>query len=255
MSVDEALLVRAAAGPPTLRLYTWTTPSVSLGYRQPEPEWRESPDALGVALVRRVTGGGAVLHAGDLTYAVVAPHWTPGVPDDLESSYRMIRAAVLEALRALQLQATAAAGMAPPARARPAAADPVCFSHTTGLEIELEGRKLVGSAQRRTRLGFLQHGSIRLSDDRVLNRALFGQELPAPPASLAGLCPASVAAAIERAFCEALPEPVRRGAMSPEELAIARERAAARAADPLWARGMAPTVSSRSEASPADTAA
>ena len=87
MSVDEALLLEAGRAGPALRLYGWRAPALSLGYRQVAPGWLERCAPLGVEVVRRVTGGGAVLHASDLTYAVVAPTGTRGVPDDLAGSY------------------------------------------------------------------------------------------------------------------------------------------------------------------------
>src|SRR5262245_45051045 len=105
MSVDEALLLAAPGSPPALRLYTWTEPSVSLGFRQAEPAWLWRCEALGVPVVRRVTGGGAVLHAGDLTYSVVAPLDAPELPGDLRGSYEWIRAQLIRGLERAGLAA------------------------------------------------------------------------------------------------------------------------------------------------------
>ena len=117
MAVDEALLASVAeTGVPTLRLYGWTRPSLSLGYRRDpardrlEPRWLERADALGVDVVRRPTGGGAVLHSGDLTYAVVAGCDSSPIPGGLQESYAWIRATLVAALRAAGIAATPACG-------------------------------------------------------------------------------------------------------------------------------------------------
>jgi lipoate-protein ligase A len=227
MSVDEALLEFAGEQPPTLRLYTWTQPSLSLGYRQREGDWLERSRGLGVEPVRRVSGGGAVLHAGDLTYAVVAPLGAEGVPAGLDGSYLRIRELLLEALHSLELDAVPAAGSAGAER------QPACFAGSTGHEIELSGRKLVGSAQRRVPWGFLQHGSIRLRDDSALHRALLGERLRPPAAALGQLGPEVLAAAIERSFAKCVPGGLEAGTLSPNELERARCRSALRTRDAL----------------------
>jgi lipoate-protein ligase A len=197
MAVDEALLQCAARAGPTLRLYTWSRPAVSLGYRQPAPRWIDRARAGGFEVVRRVTGGGAVLHAGDLTYAVVAPLGVPRVPDDLLGSCHWIRAALLEALSGLGLDVRPASGRLGADRLA------LCFAGATGLEIELLGRKLVGSAQRRTAWGFLQHGSIRLRDDSALYAKLLAPVGPAPRGTRSSTSPARERGATVRA-----PEPL-----------------------------------------------
>ena len=176
MSVDEALLCEVEAAAPVLRFYTWHGPALSFGYRQ---RVRSLPAAAaGAELVRRVTGGGTVLHAGDLTYAVVAPAGCPDLPDGLEASYRWIQAVLLDGLRRAGIAARPSSPVAGAPRAE------ICFAAATGSEIEANGAKLAGSAQRRTRWGFLQHGSLRLCDDRSLYAELVGQ---VPPALGAGL--------------------------------------------------------------------
>jgi len=243
MSVDEALLLEAGSAGPVLRVYTWRAPALSLGYRQAAPDWLERCDELGVEVVRRVTGGGAVLHARDLTYAVIAPIHTRGLPDDLAGSYLWIRARLLEGLHA--------AGF--PARAARARADAprldLCFAGATGNEIELEGRKLIGSAQRRTPFGFLQHGSIRIADDTPLYRALTGSApAPAPPP---GLDADVLREALVRSFAAALGEPLEPTLLSAAE----RARAEARMAHRRQHRLAAPPLSLRRFVEPADRVA
>ncbi len=229
MSVDEALLVEAPASGPTLRLYGWRAPALSLGYRQAEPGWLSRSDALGVEVVRRVTGGGTVLHAGDLTYAVIAPPGTPELPDDLAGSYAWIRARLLEGLRRAGFAAHAA-------RARSGAARlELCFAGATGFEVELDGQKLIGSAQRRAASGVLQHGSIRIADDSALYRALTGDSpAPAPPR---GLDAEALRLALVSSFASALGRSLEAGALTPVERSRAEARLSQRTLDRLCAPG------------------
>lgn len=230
MAVDEALLLCGAG--PVLRLYGWTRPTVSLGYRRAPPSWLDRCASLGVDVVRRATGGGAVLHAGDLTYAVAAPQGTPELSAGLRASYEWIRARLLEGLGQVGL------AVAPSHPADCADRAELCFAGATGMEIDLTGVKLVGSAQRRARAGVLQHGSIRLGDDRALYRALIGS-VPGSPSLPPSTTVAAVAAAIESAFRTALDGGLEASELSPVERAVARERANARRAAPLVAPPLA----------------
>ena len=232
MSVDEALLLAAPEAGPALRLYEWREPSVSLGLRQEEPRWLDRCKALGVPVVRRVSGGGAVLHAGDLTYCVVAPLAAPALPADLRGSYEWIRARLIRGL--------ALAGLAAQRSRAASGADrlELCFAGATGYEVELDGEKLVGSAQRRLRRAFLQHGSIRLADDTVLYRAIAGEAPPAPRPP--GIGPESLRAALAASFAEALGHPLALAELSAREHSLARERAAVRRDSPLAAPPLAP---------------
>jgi lipoate-protein ligase A len=175
MAVDEALWRGRQAGtsPPTLRFFAWAPPTVSLGYGQPM-DGAVSLDAcraLGVGIVRRPTGGSAIYHDGpgrELTYSVLAATDDLGVPGDLLETYRWIAAALVRGLRALG----APAEMVPvPEAAGPTPA--FCFARTGRYEIEVDGRKLVGSAQRRQGACFLQHGAVLLGVDEPRLRALF----------------------------------------------------------------------------------
>ena len=241
MSVDEALLLEAPEAGPALRLYEWREPSVSLGLRQAEPRWLGRCTTLGVPVVRRVSGGGAVLHAGDLTYCVVAPLAAPELPADLRGSYEWIRARLIRGLELAGLSAR---------RSLPATgADrlELCFAGATGYEVELDGAKLVGSAQRRGRRAFLQHGSIRLADDTVLYRAIAGEAPPAPKPP--GIAPGALRLALAASFAEALGHPLALAELSTRERALADERSAARRRCPL----LAPSLVLRSSPELADT--
>jgi lipoate-protein ligase A len=174
MAIDEALLLGRLAGasPPTVRFFAWSPPTVSLGYGQPLDR-HVSVDrcrALGVGLVRRLTGGSAIYHDGpdrELTYSVTAVGDDVGTSDLLET-YRWIARALLRGLTALGARAEI---VAVPDGSGPAPA--FCFARTGRYEIEVDGRKLVGSAQRRQGSGFLQHGSVLLGADEARLRALF----------------------------------------------------------------------------------
>lgn len=226
MSLDEALLLTARERRPTLRLYTWREPAVSLGYRQKTPDWLKRCSALGVDPVRRITGGGSVLHERDLTYAVIAPRATAELPDDLTGSYRWIQAVLIQGLQKAGLDARPSSAV--PGAERSA----ICFSGSTGSEIDLERAKLVGSAQRRTAWGLLQHGSIRLDDDSALYRELFGVSPPPLPA-LPRASQDTLASAIAEAFAAALAGRLEPGELTSEELDLALARQQPRLRDSL----------------------
>jgi len=165
MALDEALLLCRIerAGPPTLRFFSWEPPTISLGYGQRLDGRIDVAAAalLGIGLVRRPTGGSAILHEGpdlEVTYSVVAATGDFPGADDLLATYRWIGAALEAGLRRLG----APAAMVPVQPSNPAAMPAFCFARTGSYEIEVGERKLVGSAQRRQGSAFLQHGSIML---------------------------------------------------------------------------------------------
>lgn len=175
MAIDEALWRgrQAGASPPTLRLFAWAPPTVSLGYGQPLSADVDvaACERLGVGIVRRPTGGSAIYHDGperELTYSVTASNDDLAVGGDLLETYRWIGAALLRGLNALGAGAelvpvVAAAGPTPA----------FCFARTGRYEIEIGGRKVVGSAQRRQGGCFLQHGAVLLGVDAPRLRELF----------------------------------------------------------------------------------
>lgn len=160
MGVDEALLASAIAGIATLRLYEWEGHWLSLGYAQAlDPRRIEICREAGVGIVRRITGGRAVLHGSDLTYCLAAPE--TALPEGLRGSYRLVADALIEALQSLGVAAGRSAARS--GTVGPGELD--CFAMPAEDEICVRGRKLAGSAQRRSRGGVLQHGSIRLAPD------------------------------------------------------------------------------------------
>lgn len=160
MGVDEALLGSATQGTASLRFYSWEGPWLSLGYSQRvDPSQIARCAEAGVGIVRRVTGGRAVLHGGDLTYCLAAPEEM--LPEGLRGSYRLVAGSLLEGLRSLGVAAASSADKGSTA----VSSGFDCFEVPAEDEICAMGRKLVGSAQRRARGGVLQHGSIRLARD------------------------------------------------------------------------------------------
>jgi lipoate-protein ligase A len=166
MAVDEAILEAIGAGkvPPTLRLYAWAPPCLSLGYAQPiEDVALEALQEHGWDIVRRPTGGRAILHTDELTYSVIGPLDEPRLAGSLLKSYHVLSSALLDALHLLGAPAKAS----PESTALPGAPDqgPVCFEVPSNYEITVDGKKLVGSAQARRKEGVLQHGSLPLEGD------------------------------------------------------------------------------------------
>lgn len=183
MARDEALALACARGDamPTLRLYGWLPACLSLGRFQPLAAVDAAACArAGVSLVRRPSGGRAILHADELTYAVVAPADHPLLRGGVRAAYRAISQALLAGLHILGVAASLAPSLretrAAPRPHRPAS----CFDSASDYEIVVGGRKLVGSAQARIGGAVLQHGSLPLTASTDTLRTL----LVAPPADL-----------------------------------------------------------------------
>jgi lipoate-protein ligase A len=166
MAVDEAILESVAAGTslPTLRLYSWEPPCLSLGYAQAAGDVDLTLlNQAGWHLVRRPTGGRAILHADELTYSVIAPLKEPRVAGSVLESYSRLAQALLLALQILSLPAQTQLNSDPGNSTRNT--NPVCFEVPSNYEILVNGKKLIGSAQARRKAGILQHGSLPLYGD------------------------------------------------------------------------------------------
>lgn len=177
MAVDEAILEASGRGEvlPTLRLYAWEPACLSLGYAQPVADVdRERLAANGWELVRRPTGGRAILHVDELTYSVSGPQTEPRLAGSVLESYRTLSSALLLALQRLGIAVEALPKAAPLTGPGAASAqNPVCFEAPSNYEITFAGKKLVGSAQARRKEGVLQHGSLPLVGDlRRITQAL-----------------------------------------------------------------------------------
>lgn len=166
MALDEALLESVGIHNNTaaLRLYTWQPGCISLGYAQPIGDIDETNRlSIGWDIVRRPTGGRAVLHIDELTYSVIAPKDEPRVHGSIIESYRRLSIALLTALHRLGLNANADKEYAMPNGSQKNT--PVCFEVPSNYEITVDGKKLIGSAQARKHKAVLQHGSLPLIGD------------------------------------------------------------------------------------------
>ena len=178
MAIDEAILegVINKTVPPTLRLYSWKPYALSIGHAQPISEVnQEYLEKMGWGIVRRPTGGRAILHADELTYSVCAPLNGTQVRGGVIESYRQISDCLLKALELSGITADAK----PKAETdRPLSKDPVCFQFPSDYEITYENKKIIGSAQARKSNGLLQHGAIPLFGDitRIISCLTFSSE-------------------------------------------------------------------------------
>jgi lipoate-protein ligase A len=177
MALDHALMARARqGGEAVLRVYEWSAPVLSLGRNQRARGIYISDELArrDIAVVRRPTGGRALLHHREVTYSLTAP---ANAGETLGVMYRRMNALLLEALSALGVPGVLAR---PATRARPPTAMP-CFAEPSGGEIVVDGQKLVGSAQWRDDGALLQHGSILVENDQVTLLSLMCEPAAMPP--------------------------------------------------------------------------
>ncbi|HNX58492.1 MAG TPA: lipoate--protein ligase family protein [Spirochaetota bacterium] len=147
MALDYALLKSVAEkqSPPVLRFYGWANPAITIGYFQSidEETNRNECRSRGVEIIRRITGGGAVFHADEITYSIVIPSGAPGIPENINDSYPVLLAPIVDALRDHSVNAV----------------------HVPINDILVDGKKISGSAQVRRDGVLLQHGTIILDMD------------------------------------------------------------------------------------------
>jgi lipoate-protein ligase A len=264
MAIDEAILLAVAAGaaPPTLRFYGWAPPCLSLGYAQPAAEVdHEALARHGWHLVRRPTGGRAILHTDELTYSIIAPMDEPRVRGGVVESYQHLSAGLLRGLAQLGLPARADRTYAPPAAANGGESEvagqalgPVCFEVPSNYEITVgEGparRKLLGSAQVRKQGVVLQHGTLPLGGDlgRICDALAFAGEAErervrqrvyqraATASDVAGreVSWAEATAALTLGMAEALSLSLNPAALTPAEAADAGRLAAEKYGTDSW---------------------
>jgi lipoate-protein ligase A len=228
--VDDALLTLCGRGRsmPTLRLFGFRPACLSLGRFQPADQ---VPRPSGFDLVRRPTGGGAVVHRGDICYSVVLPLSHPLAAGSIRQSYQRLARGLAAGLEMLGLPplATATASPSSPGGGW-------CFEAIAAHELTLAGRKLVGSAQARRQGGLLQQGSIRLAPEPAeAARATSLQEALGRPVSWDEL-----AEALVTGFARAWGIEIHPGELSVEEENLARRLEHERYCDPA---GTFPTPS------------
>ncbi len=167
MAIDEAVLISADSGRsvPTLRFYGWSPPAVSLGYFQ---NYRSEVNlancrSLGIDIVRRPTGGKAVLHENEITYSIVSTKDNPLFPDSILGTYKVISSCLVQALASMGVAASISKRDHQNNDSNPCKS--ICFSEPSRFELLVSGRKICGSAQVRAKNAFLQHGSLLLAFD------------------------------------------------------------------------------------------
>jgi lipoate-protein ligase A len=257
MAVDEAVLeaVRRGSAPPTLRMFGWRPPAISFGYAQ-----RVSREvdldrcrALGVDTVRRPTGGRAVLHWNELTYSVVCPSDDPSLGGPVLEAYRKISDCLVNGLLYLGVDARFESRRQPSPSPRDRQVTSPCFSSTSQYEVTIQGRKLIGSAQRRIEGVLLQHGSLLMGPEhkRIVEllphgreglRERFERELEAQTTSLEEalgrrISFEEVAKALRAGFQEAADLPTIEAPLSPEEAEEAERLARDKYATDAWNLG------------------
>jgi lipoate-protein ligase A len=164
MEFDEKEAYRCAqsADYPTLRFYGWRPPAISIGYNQSTEDFDiERISAAGIDLVRRPTGGRAILHSDELTYSVVMRLDDHGP----RALYKFINEGLLHGLKYMGVEAELTGEGADFRQFYKSPSSIPCFSSSAKCEIQYKGKKLVGSAQRRYGQAILQHGSILLGSD------------------------------------------------------------------------------------------
>ncbi|HEY9733978.1 MAG TPA: biotin/lipoate A/B protein ligase family protein [Drouetiella sp.] len=185
MAADEAILDAHLAGevPPTLRLYGWKPAAISIGYSQKiSDEEIRSIESHGLHIVRRTTGGRAVLHMGDLTYSFVGSTAAEGANSDqkkllstsVSAAYREICQGLIFALEEFGLKVSLGSSKSD------YRANYDCFRATTNADLQYDGKKMIGSAQLRRKNALLQHGSILLNQDQNMISRAYGAQSQSP---------------------------------------------------------------------------
>jgi len=169
MRIDKAIAHACGKGliPPTLRFYGWSPPAVSIGYSQrPERDIDLNYcEKHGIDIVQRPTGGRAVLHDHELTYSITFQEENQVIPGHLQGSFKVIGESLIRGLAYLGIDAQLVDGRRNRLN-RPCNREPACFSSHSPYEILTNGKKIIGSAQRRFKGVILQHGSILIDIDR-----------------------------------------------------------------------------------------
>jgi len=249
MAVDEAVLESVGRGDslPTLRLYDWFPACLSLGYAQPYSDVDvERIRAHGWDVVRRATGGRAILHVDELTYSVIAPLDEERVQGSVLESYYRLAGALIRAVRSLGLSVEMEENASAPGTAK----GPVCFEVPSAYEIVVGGKKLIGSAQARKKEGVLQHGTFPLCGDltRITDVLVFADQQARAAAAQKLLARASTAEsasgrviewqiaaqAFVKAFESELDLELERGELTAVEASRAEELVEQKYSNPVW---------------------
>ncbi len=170
MALDMAMTEAAARGeaPPTLRVYAWNPFALSLGFHQSEKDVDlQACRRDGIDVVLRPTGGRAILHANEITYAVSIPPSSQFFAPDVLSVYDLISRSLVASLKRLDINVDFERARKTPKDFSRGELSSLCYASSVQYEISIGRRKLVGSAQRRINGSVLQHGSILIGDEHL----------------------------------------------------------------------------------------
>lgn len=254
MAIDEAMLKAYALEqvPPTIRFYGWQPAAVSIGYFQKAAAEVDLAECRrqGIDVVRRLTGGRAVLHDAELTYSIVVGENDPLIPATITASYRFFSQGLLDGLKLLGIEAKMSMPKAAYGQTKRRHASAACFDAPSHYEVTYDGRKLIGSAQVRKDGVILQHGSLLLkfNPDQVASLLnLPTPEAKAAVAEMLGKRAISLGEAAKRelswqeicqammtAFGPALGVELEADSLSQAELATAQELAATKYTQDTW---------------------
>ena len=250
MAIDEAILRACVGGsvPPTVRLYSWDRPSISLGCHQPvrlagdleaENPGRRGRDfdieycrSEGIEVVRRISGGRAVIHGTDVTFSIALRESDlPSGCGSVIASHQWLMGGIVAGLQKLGIGAEIGPEKAN-ISARNAPAD--CFAHVAACDVRVGQGKVVGSAQVRKFGGLLEQGSIPYSAPAFDTARVFGRKTDAGDGPIEGLAYSVIAEAIADGFREYLDDPVRIGELTRDEIAASTDLAKEKYATEDW---------------------
>lgn len=179
MEIDEVLLANADSDSPViLRIYQWSEPTLSLGHFQSIDDRNESPELASVAYVRRKTGGGAILHDHELTYSLIVPSRSASRKGHSDKLYRSVHLAIADGVNSLGWNAILSETCTCSAMSNQKHEPFLCFLRRSPVDLIVGEHKIVGSAQRRTKNGLLQHGSLLIRSSQVTPSLLGLLDIP-----------------------------------------------------------------------------
>ena len=185
MAIDAAMLANASPDSPViLRVYQWKEPTLSLGHFQSEHDRATVPGISNLPWVRRGTGGGAILHDHEITYSILVPSRGGALKGHSETLYRGVHAAVATAIQGLGWDAVFSETCTCSTQTISKEEPFLCFLRRSPVDLLVGGSKIMGSAQRRTGKGLLQHGSLQLRCSPVVPDLLGLLDLPRATKSL-----------------------------------------------------------------------
>jgi len=237
MAVDEAILKSCAesCAPPTLRIYSWLKPSISLGYLQPVTPARldlEYCREAGIEIVRRITGGRAVIHGTDVTFSIaLGESDLPEGCGSVIASHRWLMGGIVEGLRSLGIEAE----IGPERAIAQSEMSADCFAHVAECDVRVGNEKVVGSAQVRRWGALLEQGSIPRAAPSFDVTRVFGR--PAKPYRehlLAQKSPDEISQALIKGFNIALAQPLQQADLTTRELSCAADLAAEKYSTEAW---------------------